>query len=138
MIGMGQRGTGRGFCRYSGQGIIKLLILRILHEKSSHGYQIIDELERITSKKYNPEPGAIYTMLRRMDKHGLVTSKWEKKKTGVDRRVYTLAETGVKTLREGLEMLKQRRQLFDSLVQYHDANFVEKKKRGNVEFDKSI
>jgi len=32
----------------------------------------MDELERITSEKYIPEPGAIYTMLRRMEERGLV------------------------------------------------------------------
>jgi len=109
-----------------------LVILRILHEKPSHGYQIKEELEKITLKKYNPEPGAIYTMLRRMDERGLVTSEWAKKETGADRRVYTLTAVGVKFLREGLEMVKKRRQLIDSLVQFYDANFTERQEGGNT------
>ena len=129
---MCQHNHEHGFCHYPGRGLIQLLILRILHEKPSHGYQIMDELERITSEKYIPEPGAVYTMLRRMEEKGFVTSEWEKKETGADRRVYTLTEVGVKVLKEGLEMVKKRRQLMDSLVQYYDVHFMEKEEGGNV------
>ena len=123
---------GHGFCHYPGRGLIQLLILRILHEKPTHGYQVMDELERITSEKYIPEPGAVYTMLRRMEERGFVTSEWERKETGVDRRVYTLTEAGVRALKEGLEMVKRRRQLMDSLVQFYDAHFAEKEEGGDA------
>jgi len=92
----------------------------------------MDELEKITSEKYIPEPGAVYTMLRRMEEHSLVTSEWEKKETGADRRVYTLTEAGVKVLKEGLEMVKRRRQLMDSLVQFYDAQFRDKESGGDI------
>jgi len=86
----------------------------------------MDELERITLEKYNPESGAVYTMLRRMEEKGFVTSEWKKKESRVDRRVYTLTDVGVRVLQEGLEMVKKRSQLMDSLVQFYDTNFTEK------------
>ena len=119
-----------GFCHYPGRGLIQLLILRILHEKPSHGFQIMEELERITLDRYVPEPGAIYTMLRRMEGRGLVSSEWEKKESGADRRVYTLTEAGVKFLKEGLAMVKRRRQLMDGLIQFYDDHFADKSAGG--------
>jgi DNA-binding PadR family transcriptional regulator len=92
----------------------------------------MEELERITAEKYIPEPGAIYTMLRRMEEHSLVTSEWEKKEAGADRRVYTLTEAGVRVLKEGLEMVKKRRQLMDSLVQFYDEHFAQKEEGGDA------
>jgi DNA-binding PadR family transcriptional regulator len=92
----------------------------------------MEELERITAEKYIPEPGAVYTMLRRMDERGIVTSEWEKKETGADRRVYTITEAGVKVLKEGLEMVKRRRQLMDSLLQYFDEHFAQKEEGGDA------
>ena len=89
----------------------------------------MEELEKITSEKYIPEPGAVYTMLRRMEERSLVTSEWEKKETGADRRVYTLTKAGVEALKEGLEMVKKRRQLMDCLVQFYDANFSNTEKK---------
>ena len=121
-------GHRHGSCHYSGGGLIQLLILRILHEKPSHGYQIMEELEKITVEKYIPEPGAVYTILRRMDERGVVTSEWEKKEAGADRRVYTLTEAGVKVLKERLEIVKRRSQLMDSLVQYYDTHFIDEGK----------
>jgi PadR family transcriptional regulator PadR len=125
-------GRRHGPCHYSGGGLIQLLVLRILHEKPSHGYQIMEELEKITSEEYIPEPGAIYTMLRRMEERGMVTSEWEKKETGPDRRAYTLTAAGVRVLKEGLEMMKKRKRLMDSLLQFYDENFAEKTKGGGV------
>ena len=116
-----------GFCHYHGGGLIQLLILRILHEKPAHGYQIMDELERITSEGYTPEPGAVYTILRRMEDMSLVVSEWEKKNSGADRRVYTLTEDGKKFLKEGLEMVKKRRRLMDNLIRFYNKNFGEKR-----------
>jgi DNA-binding PadR family transcriptional regulator len=92
----------------------------------------MEELERITSMKYIPEPGAVYTMLRRMDERGLMTSEWERKETGADRRVYTLTEAGVKALKEGLKTVKRRRQLMDGLVQFYDAHFAGKEEGGDA------
>jgi len=89
----------------------------------------MEELEKITAEKYIPEPGAVYTILRRMDERGVVTSEWEKKEAGADRRVYTLTEAGVKVLKERLEIVKRRSQLMDSLVQYYDTHFMEKEGR---------
>jgi DNA-binding PadR family transcriptional regulator len=83
----------------------------------------MEDLKAITAGKYIPEAGAVYTMLRRMEDRSLLTSKWEKKETGADRRVYTLSESGLKALKEGLKMVKARRELMDGLVKYYDDNF---------------
>ena len=69
---------------------------------------------------------------RRMDEHNLVASEWETKQTGADRRVYMLTDAGIHVLREGLEMVKRRKQLIYSLVQFYDSNFAEKGKGGNA------
>ena len=87
----------------------------------------MEELEKITAEKYIPEPGAIYTMLRRMEERGMMTSEWEKKEAGADRRVYTITQAGLKILKEGLEMVKGRRPLMDNLVQFYDSHFTDEK-----------
>lgn len=119
-----------GPCHYHGGGLIQLLILRILYEKPAHGYQIMDELKRITSEGYVPEPGALYTILRRMEDRGLAISDWEKKDSGADRRVYTLTKAGKKTLKEGLEMVKKRKQLMDGLIRFYEVSFGKRKRKG--------
>lgn len=87
----------------------------------------------MTSEKYNPETGAIYTMLRRMEERGLLTSQWEKNETGADRRIYTLTENGTSFLKSGLEMVKSRRELMEKLVQFYDTTFVCKESGGDTQ-----
>ncbi len=90
----------------------------------------MEKIEQITSKQYSPEPGALYTILRRMEERGLVTSKWEKKEAGADRRVYTLTENGTEVLKEGLETVKGRSQLMNNLSQFYDEHFAKTKAGG--------
>jgi DNA-binding PadR family transcriptional regulator len=121
-------------CHHPGRGLIQLEILRILYEDPTHGYRIMDELRKFTSNEYAPEPGAIYTMLRRLEERGLLASRWEKKASRTDRRVYTLTQEGKEFLKEGLQMVKRRRQLMDDLVRFYDDNFEDKtarKRRGS-------
>ena len=121
-------------CHNRGRGLIQLEILRILYEDPTHGYRIMDELRKFTSNEYAPEPGAIYTMLRRLEERGLLASRWEKKASRTDRRVYTLTQEGKEFLKEGLQMVKRRRQLMDDLVRFYDDNFEDKtarKRRGS-------
>jgi PadR family transcriptional regulator PadR len=93
----------------------------------------MDELQKMTSQEYNPKTGAIYTMLRRMEERGLVTSQWEKNETCADRRIYTLTENGINFLKEGIEMVKSRRELMEKLVQFYDATFLHKETGGDTQ-----
>jgi DNA-binding PadR family transcriptional regulator len=122
---MCNREHGHGCCHYSGGGLIQLVVLRILYENPAHGYQIMEQLKQITSEQYVPEPGALYTILRRMEDRGLVTSEWEKKEAGADRRVYTLTQDGIQVLKEGLETVNVRSQLMNNLSQFYDKHFSE-------------
>lgn len=122
-----------GFCHYPGSGLIQLLILKILFKKPSHGYQIMDDVEKLTGGRYIPEPGALYTMLRRLEVRGLVVSEWEKKDKGADRRVYTLTKEGKAALKEGLKMLKKRQELMDQLVQFYEQELADDEKGGDLE-----
>ena len=88
----------------------------------------MEDLAKITSGKYIPEPGAIYTILRRMEERSLVTSEWEKKEAGADRRVYTITQAGLKVLLRGAgngERAPRALPLMDNLVQCYDSHFID-------------
>lgn len=107
-------------CHFSGGGIIQLLILRLLHEKSDHGYILMQRIQEMTGPNYTPESGTVYTILRRLENRGLLKSEWESNSGTIDRRTYTLTEKGQAQLVQGLKMIKARRNLFDLLITYFD------------------
>jgi len=102
----------------------QFLFLRLIHERPMHGYQIMDELNtRGFLKKDRLEAGSVYTILRRMEHHGLITSEWEETVDRPDRRVYTVTPEGSETLKQGLEVMLQRKALLDDLASYYRQCF---------------
>ena len=120
----------RGPCRVGPPGLIPLLILRLAFDGPVHGYQIIERVREMTRGSYAPETGVIYTALRRLEKRGLLTSRWEEGLSS-DKRVYEITEEGVRTLREGLEALVARRGIFEELFEFYQRMWGEESGGGD-------
>lgn len=75
--------------------IVKLLILKLLIEKSCYGNEIIDKIEQLINYKWKPSPGMIYPLLRSMEEDLLIKGWWDEpdKKT---KRHYMITDTGIK------------------------------------------
>jgi DNA-binding PadR family transcriptional regulator len=63
------RGEGRGF----GHGGLRLVLLKLLSEKPSHGYELIKEIEERFKGAYSPSPGVIYPTLNWLEDEGFIT-----------------------------------------------------------------
>lgn len=80
-------GFGRG--RMFESGDIKFVILKLLSEQPSYGYQLIKTMEQRLSGGYTPSPGAIYPTLTMLEEEGLIEM------TQADgKKVYSLTQQG--------------------------------------------
>lgn len=52
------------------KGVAKAFVLKILMDGSVHGYEIMRRIKEVTG--FAPSPGHIYTLLRKLEKEGLV------------------------------------------------------------------
>lgn len=68
---------------------LQLLLLALIEEKPSHGYELIKALETRSNGFYCPSPGMIYPALTYLEELGYVTVELEG-----NRKRYTLAEAG--------------------------------------------
>jgi len=68
---MGGRGFGMG--RKLGSADLQLLILKLLDEKPSHGYEIIKALDEHSNGFYVPSPGMVYPALTYLEELGFAT-----------------------------------------------------------------
>jgi len=106
------------------RGWIQMLVLRVIHEVPMHGYQLIDEMEsRGYVKSGRFETGSIYTILNRMEKHGILSSEKIKAESSRVRRVYSVTKAGEIVLREGLKALMERKHVTDNLLMYYKNTF---------------
>ena len=110
--------------RYPERGWIQFLILRNLYEKPSYGYQLMETLEETSFGRHKLETGSIYTILRRMERRGLLTSEWEHTETGPDRRVYKVTPMGTEALKSGLESISKRKAIMDDLAEFYKKHFL--------------
>ena len=77
--GMGGRGFGMG--RKLASADLQLLILKLLEEKSRHGYEVIKELEERSKGFYVPSPGMVYPALTYLEEleHATVAASGTRK-----------------------------------------------------------
>ncbi len=64
----GEHGHGRrGRARLFDYGEMRLLLLSLIADKPSHGYELIKAVEELTGGSYTPSPGLIYPTLSWLD-----------------------------------------------------------------------
>ena len=81
-----------------------LLVLTVLSEKGLHGYEIVRRIEEISRGVFERNEGAIYPVLHKMEKEGLIEGSWEiSDSTGKRRRIYTLTPDGRRGLKKSRE-----------------------------------
>ena len=75
------------------KGHLDLLILAAVQSGPRHGYAIIEALRRSSGGVFDLPEGTIYPALHRLERAGLLASKWSVHE-GRRRRVYRLTRSG--------------------------------------------
>jgi DNA-binding PadR family transcriptional regulator len=89
-----EHGFGGGRERFFEGGHLQLVILQLIAEKPSYGYEIIKTIEERLSGGYAPSPGVVYPTLTLLEEEELVTSSTEGNK-----KLYTVTERGKEHLK---------------------------------------
>jgi PadR family transcriptional regulator PadR len=75
-------------------GSTAVMVLRLLVEKPMYGYQIVKELQSRSEGYFDLEQGTLYPALHRLEKDGLVDSRWEVVEEGPSRKYYFITDVG--------------------------------------------
>jgi PadR family transcriptional regulator PadR len=100
-----------------GGGVLPLLVLHLLAQHPRYGNDIMREIQTRSRGTWASNPGAIYPLLRQLERQGLVSGEWEDevKRT---RRIYQLTDEGQREyahlkelmqpeLREAVEVMRR-------------------------------
>jgi len=74
------------------------LLLCLLEQQPMYGYQIIKELEARSQGYFKFKEGTLYPALHRLEKSGLIVSKWQTLPNGRQRRYYYITAKGLSKL----------------------------------------
>src|ERR1700750_2338270 len=98
--GFGFRGGRGGPMRLFGAGDLRYVILQLIAEKPSHGYEIIKSIQERLGGTYAPSPGVVYPMMTMLEEMGHATVVQEG-----SRKLYAITEEGQKALAENKAMV---------------------------------
>ena len=80
------------------------LVLAILSQRTeSYGYEIIQEVRRLSGGILEWQDGMLYPVLHRLEEEGLVSSRWVIVENGRKRKYYRLNPTGIEALKAEME-----------------------------------
>lgn len=86
------------------------LILSILHNGDSYGYDIIQQVRELSGGELEWADGMLYPILHRLENRRFIESYWEKAESGRKRKYYRISKNG-------LEELVQQRNNWEKLSQ---------------------
>ncbi len=96
-----EHGFGGGRERFFEGGHLQLVILQLIAEKPSYGYEIIKTIEERLSGGYAPSPGVVYPTLTLLEEEDLATSSTEGNK-----KLFAATEQGKEYLKANAATLK--------------------------------
>jgi DNA-binding PadR family transcriptional regulator len=105
--------------RTFGRGDLKYVILDLLKDKPSHGYEIIRALEERSHGFYSPSAGSVYPTLQLLEDMGYVSSTEQDGK-----KVYAITD-------EGRHFLTERKENI-SRIKEHMKDFWTPENRGEI------
>jgi DNA-binding PadR family transcriptional regulator len=82
-----------GIMLSKGGGLLPLLVLHLIAQGHCYGNEIMRGLAERSRGTWAANPGAVYPLLRLLERQGLVTGEWEDQ-TKRTRRMYRLTEGG--------------------------------------------
>jgi PadR family transcriptional regulator, regulatory protein PadR len=81
------------------KGVLSLLLLWLLSERESYGYELVQRLHR--SGLTGITDGTVYPALARLEREGRVSTRLVASRSGPARKYYRPTESGYQALREG-------------------------------------
>ncbi len=94
------------------RGFLQVLVL-VLLEKEMYGYSIVKQIE---TRGYEVEENTLYPLLRRLEKKGLIKSKWDVSKDR-PRKFYVIAKDGRNVRNQLLVIWRQQNDTLTHLLE---------------------
>lgn len=100
---------------------LKYIVLKIISEKPTYGYEIIKTIEVRSNGSWKPSAGSIYPILESLESKGFIQNE------EIDRKkVYEITPRGVVALdrmtQKKIELLEEMSQLINSVTEGEDNN----------------
>ncbi|MGO8696682.1 MAG: PadR family transcriptional regulator [Limisphaerales bacterium] len=91
------------------------LILSLLPRRENYGYELIQEVKRLSGDKIQWTDGMLYPVLHRMEDNGWIKSRWVEIENGRKRKCYSIKKDGDQAIKEKREQWTLLSSVFNGL-----------------------
>lgn len=100
---------------------LKYIVLKIIKDKPTHGYEIIKTVELRSNGRWTPSAGSIYPILEGLESKGFIQSEEIER-----RKVYAITPKGVTALdrmtQEKMELLNEMSRIINSVTEDNEKS----------------
>lgn len=104
------------------RGYIDLMVLSVLYEEPSYGYQISKDISELTENQYNIKNTTLYSALERLVKKEDLESFYGTETNGKQRTYYKITEQGKSTYREKCDEWHQTNEIIRHFLREGEKN----------------
>ena len=99
------------------RGHTDAIILALLREKDSYGYEINKTIAETSGGRYELKEATLYTAFKRLEDAGLIHSYWGDQGSGARRKYYTFTPLGSQTYLRMQAEWEEAREIIDRLLE---------------------
>jgi len=103
------------------RAFLKYIVLKIIKDKPTHGYEIIKTVELRSNGRWTPSAGSIYPILEGLESKGFIQSEEIER-----RKVYAITPKGVTALdrmtQEKMELLNEMSRIINSVTEDNEKS----------------
>jgi DNA-binding PadR family transcriptional regulator len=98
------------------RGHTDMILLSIINEKDSYGYEINKKIEEWTEGNFVFTEATLYTSFKRLVHQGFLTSYWIQSDSSKKRKYYSITKKGIKLLQEQITDWNYMKQIIDKII----------------------
>ncbi len=98
------------------RGNTNTIILNILRQGDSYGYEIYKKIIELSGNQYELKEATLYTAFRRLEQEGYILSYWGDETQGGRRKYYRITEEGKKHYNKYREDWDFAKEVLDKLI----------------------
>ncbi len=99
------------------RGHTDMILLSIIQEKDSYGYEINKRIEDWTNQEFAFTEATLYTSFKRLVQLGYITTYWLESESNKKRKYYSITKLGEAYLNQTITEWKEMKQIIDKVIQ---------------------
>jgi len=103
------------------QGMLDLLLLKILVLEPMHGWAIGQRLKQVSGDDLQVSDGSLYPALHKLEQQGLIAATWKKTELGRRAKFYALTRAGRRHLEQETENWQRLSSAISRVVKLKEA-----------------